>query len=271
MILFSDKTAMRKEYLERLISGVSGRLDNACAGILHVRTGGGRVYYFYSENRNGKEISLNPLDPEDRELITALAQKSYDKKVLRMAGEELRLVTGLDDFYRENKIEQIYGEMTPQRQELISPVTQTDEQYADRWQEREHRKKKPPKESESFLTQRGEKVRSKSEVFIADALLRHGLPYHYECAVDLADHATGRHYTAHPDFFVLNVRTRREYYWEHFGKMDDPDYARDSVNKLIDYMNAGYFPGDRLITTFETGSCPLRPECVELIIEHYLS
>ena len=52
--------------------------------------------------------------------------------------------------------------------------------------------------------------------------------------------------------------------------MDDPEYAAEAVNKLIDYMNAGFYLGDNLIATFETSQSPLKPEHVEKMIEHYL-
>ena len=53
--------------------------------------------------------------------------------------------------------------------------------------------------------------------------------------------------------------------------MDDPDYATDSLGRLIDYENAGYFLGERLLVTYETRQDPLTPERVIRIICKYLS
>ena len=94
--------------------------------------------------------------------------------------------------------------------------------------------------------------------------------YHYECAVETIDHLTGMPRTRYPDFYVLNTRTRRAYYYEHFGKCDDPDYVNDNLNKLIDYANAGIVAGINLIMTFETRQTPLTPEGVEALVENYL-
>ena len=42
----------------------------------------------------------------------------------------------------------------------------------------------------------------------------------------------------HPDFYCLNLRTRQEFAWEHFGMMDDPDYASTTAEKLRLYALA---------------------------------
>ncbi|MEE3440399.1 MAG: hypothetical protein VZR07_10670, partial [Ruminococcus sp.] len=52
-----------------------------------------------------------------------------------------------------------------------------------------------------FETQRGEIVRSKSEVIIADALYYANIPYHYEKPIKVGDRVI------YPDFTVLNVKT----------------------------------------------------------------
>ena len=74
-----------------------------------------------------------------------------------------------------------------------------------------------------------ERVRSKSEVIIADTLARHGVPYRYEYPLKLKSGRDGAFRTIHPDFLCLNVRTRAEFYWEHFGLMDDPDYLERTL------------------------------------------
>lgn len=87
--------------------------------------------------------------------------------------------------------------------------------------------------------------------------------------VQLIDHLTGLPRTVYPDFFVLNTRTRKAYLWEHFGKMGDPEYVCDNLNKLIDYSNAGYIVGKNLILTMESLECPLTPEIIETVIREY--
>ena len=77
-----------------------------------------------------------------------------------------------------------------------------------------------------LFSENGERVRSKSEVIIADILKNNGIPYRYEYPVLI-------NRNIHPDFCCLNVRTRKEYFWEHFGKMDDIEYARQKLERTL--------------------------------------
>lgn len=52
-------------------------------------------------------------------------------------------------------------------------------------------------------------MRSKSEVIIADLLNKEGIPYRYEFPLYLKEFNT-----VYPDFTILNVRKRKEIYWE---------------------------------------------------------
>ena len=113
-------------------------------------------------------------------------------------------------------------------------------------------------------------MRSKSEVIIADALLRSGVPYCYEVPLKLKRIGESGNVTFHPDFLCLNVRTRREFYWEHFGMMDDADYKDNAVGKLNLYAENGFLPGRNLIITMESGVESLDTRVVEKMIKEFL-
>lgn len=68
----------------------------------------------------------------------------------------------------------------------------------------------------------------------------------------------------------LNTRTGKEYWWEHFGRMDNPDYFSTCNYKLMVYAMNGIYPGDNLIVTMETSKTQLNSEYVDALIEHYL-
>ena len=116
-----------------------------------------------------------------------------------------------------------------------------------------------------FYTSRGERVRSKSEWIIAELLEKEGIPYRYEYPVYLR--GFGKVY---PDFTVLNVRTRREIYWEHMGMMDNPVYAEKAVNKIHTYEQNGMFQGEDLLVTYETSKNPLNQKVIMRMIQRYL-
>ena len=52
--------------------------------------------------------------------------------------------------------------------------------------------------------------------------------------------------------------------------MDDPEYAQRNIKKLVEYENAGYYPGENMIVTFETRTFPLASKEIKRVISHYL-
>ena len=108
-------------------------------------------------------------------------------------------------------------------------------------------------------------MRSKSEKIIADTLERNRIPYHYKYPLELKESRV-----VHPDFYVLNTRSRHELFWEHLGKMDDMQYAADALSRIELYEKNGLFPGSDLIITHETKTSPLNLRIVDLIIRKYL-
>lgn len=99
--------------------------------------------------------------------------------------------------------------------------------------------------SERFLedrlihrTKRGDLVRSKSEVIIANELLAQGIDrYEYEAALSLPNGAT-----RYPDFTIVDDDTGARYYWEHLGLLHNPDYAARWEKKRTAYRAAGIVP-----------------------------
>lgn len=102
---------------------------------------------------------------------------------------------------------------------------------------------KPVKVGESFLeerlihvTSRGEAVRSKSEVIIANLLHAKGIEYHYEHPLEIDG------ITKYPDFTIEDDDTGITYYWEHCGMLRDPAYRRRWEEKQAWYRTHGILP-----------------------------
>lgn len=208
-----------------------------------------------------------------------LAQKDYEENIIPLLQKE---ITVLEEYLTQtsngHSISEFYESLCPARSALINPVTLTDEQYAANWQEVSWAGRPFSPDAPLFYTARGERVRSKSEIIIADTLHRHGIPYRYEFPLTLQrsednsdSRAFGSTVTLHPDFLCLNVRTRAEFYWEHFGLMDDPDYSNNAAGKLRLYTENGILAGRNLIITMETQSEPLSTRVLEKLISEFLT
>ncbi|MBQ6622206.1 MAG: hypothetical protein IJH75_05175 [Mogibacterium sp.] len=113
-------------------------------------------------------------------------------------------------------------------------------------------------------TKRGEKVRSKAECMIADALYLRGIDYVYEPLLLI----NGQEF--HPDFVIFSYADGRLYIWEHCGSMDKLSYRNDVAWRTTQYFMEDYNAGDNLIMTYETAKSPLLSETIEETINHYL-
>ncbi len=76
--------------------------------------------------------------------------------------------------------------------------------------------------------------------------------------------------TVYPDFTILHQRLRKEIYWEHLGMMDDAAYAENTFRRLAAYLQSGYFPGDRLMVSWETSLQPLNIRLIQSMIRQML-
>ena len=85
-------------------------------------------------------------------------------------------------------------------------------------------------------TERGELVRSKSELVIADKLYAAGADYDYEKPLLIA----GR--KRYPDFTIEDDASGITYYWEHLGLLDDPAYRARWERKREEYLKEGVVP-----------------------------
>lgn len=86
-------------------------------------------------------------------------------------------------------------------------------------------------------TERGDLVRSKSELVIADKLYAAGIDYAYEQPLALSG---GR--TRYPDFTIEDDASGVIYYWEHLGLLDDPTYRTRWEHKREEYLRDGIVP-----------------------------
>ena len=192
------------------------------------------------------------------QLARNLAQRDYDEKLLQEIGRRQKALSRFIKEYPGETLEQVYYGINDYRKELVHPIIETDEQYEKVWLSTPYIRKEIGDDVPVILTENGERVRSKSEKMIADKLKHMGIPYRYEAPLRLS-----RSTILHPDFTLLNVKERKEVYYEHFGMMDKPEYVESALNRIELYEKNRIFPGDRLLFSWETMSMPLNMRLVE--------
>ena len=217
--------------------------------------------YYYQGRASEKEKYLGP---NDKSLIKELTQKDYLKRVLKEAKLELAAIEKMQKLYPETLVEDLFNRLPESHKAYAQPINICDDEFAAKWMATPYKKKPFKKDTTEFYTLKHERVRSKSEVIIADRLRAKGIPYRYECPLKVGNKII------HPDFSILRMSDRRVLYHEHCGKMGDPKYAEDMLIRAKDYNNAGIILGDRLFYTFESETTPLDITLLDNIIEqHY--
>ncbi len=249
----------RRDSLLRLIGNLNRRLDTLPDGKLRVQSGIKHTsYYFVPAELNSKGRYLNK---DDISLISKLAEKQYLKKLIRTAEYEERIISRMLKEYPTRTVEKVYDGLTDERKKLVRPICLSDEEYKRLWLQKPYNHNPIDKSIPVYETMKGLRVRSKSEMIIAERLDAKGIPYKYECPLKLGSEII------HPDFTILRMSDRSEIYYEHLGKMDDPDYAAKNIRRINNYSLNGIIPGKNLFTTMESLKNPLDVRVLDQMIE----
>lgn len=253
--------------LEKKVKELDSSIPESIPGYLIISTIRGKdCFYHVTEERGFRRKAFLA----DEKTIALLSNKRYQEKLKDAAEKELKTfrfcLSHLESRIFNSDVEKVYDNLPMQIKRYVVPDGLTDEGYAEEWQRKKVIcAKRGPAHTNKTL--RGEYVRSKSEALIADRFFSMGIPYRYEQRF-VVDEMTD--FFFHPDFRVLNKRTRKEYIWEHCGKMDDPKYSNDAIERLIIFSNRGYLQGKNLIFTYETSERPLNLDNVDSLIAEYL-
>ena len=253
----------RETQLQQLKKDKEKTLSKAPDGSLRLCQHRDKVQYYH--RTDPKDFNGVYIKEKDIELAKKLAQKDYDKKVLVSAEKELNAINKFFSNCPDKSVEQIYDNLHEGRKKIITPIMETEEQYVHNWQAEIYQGKDFYEDTPELYTMKGERVRSKSEVIIADMLSKEGIPYRYEYPLYIK--GFGKIY---PDFTVLNIKKREELLWEHFGMMDDAEYAEAAIRKIATYEQNGIYPGEKLILTYETRKNPINQRVINGLIEHFL-
>lgn len=213
-------------------------------------------YYFYLVNGDIEKY----ISKKDPETISALVQKSYVSDVIRTSECECDMIKTVLNGYCAVAPEDVFNELPEERKRYASPVY-FGNQFADDWANEQYDRIAV---AGGYITMKGDRVRSKSEVIIADRLWLNGIPYRYECPLMVNGNII------HPDFTILRLSDNTLLYHEHCGMTDKAEYAESMVTRINDYNKEGIYLGDRLFLSFETSNTPLDISTIDNIINtHY--
>ena len=115
-------------------------------------------------------------------------------------------------------------------------------------------------------TLRGEMVRSKSEVIIANMLFEAGIDYEYEKELDLGEDGV---YI--PDFTIEDAESGLLFYWEHCGMLGKDSYRKRWAEKKEIYKKHEIIEGDNLIVSRDALNGSIDSKTIKALIDKYLN
>ncbi len=154
-------------------------------GSLRTLERGGQYQYFhYIPGKTGDHGRY--IHKKEEELARVLAQKDYERKLERLLERRLNQIEKLTKEYRDDELEQLFLGQVKSRRRLIDPIEPTYEERLFRWETEENEGKGFRDGDPVIFTEKGERVRSKSEKILADFFCKKGIPYKYEKPLYLA-------------------------------------------------------------------------------------
>lgn len=259
---YFDEILKFRDQVSECISEIKKKMKRAPAGRLRVNAHGGIPHFFHMTNQSDSHGDYIP--KKKLKLAESLAQKAADEKDLKKLEELLGKLNKFIKTCDPVKFNQMYLNLSPARRSLVTPVRYPDKMFEEIWSSVDYIKKPFEPDSAEIYTHERLRVRSKSEVIIAETLERLKIPFRYECPLKLKGFGV-----VHPDFVCLDARRRCVHIWEHFGMVDKSDYAENMVRKISAYNDNGFLLGDGLIITCETALQPLNANRLNSFVMSY--
>lgn len=245
--------AAKADFEQKLNTLPQGRL-RACR-----KTGG--VYYTHITEVGEKYLGKN-----HPELVEQLKERKYTEKALDVVTTNVKYLQALYENYLPFEIGEIVG-MLPETYRIETAKTGVfNGRYTDAeaWENAPYPKRvdwDPERRTPGHMTLKGDAVRSKSELTIANMLYSKGIPYRYEQEIQV-----NGVYLA-PDFAIYVGTENRVKLLEHCGMMQDRAYQSAYGRKVATYIAGGYMPGRDVFFTFDDKDGNLDTRLIEKIIE----
>ena len=174
MNLLISELKKRKNYLGNLLFTIEQKLEGALSGKLRISKNEGIPRYYHITQP--RDTCGTYLSKEKQNLAEKLAEKDYLNKLKREAEAELHNIDHYIREHSESALEDKYENMNAYRKQLVDPLVIPDNLYVEQWENEPYAVNPYYQEHRIYPTKKGELVRSKSEVFLADMYYELGIP-----------------------------------------------------------------------------------------------
>ena len=269
MKYIEEQLYLEKKKLENELNKVEKRLKKMPKGRICVRQKGNRVeYYYQKENETNTKTERNEkyIKKENIHIVKRIIQRDYDSSLAKNIKKRIKIIEDFLIKYSETDVSKVYEKTTKNRRVLLEHAIISDKEYVKQWENVTYTGKNFPDNTTELYSNRGERVRSKSEKIIADRLQVLGIPYRYEYPLQLKNDIT-----IYPDFTLLNIDTKEEIYLEHCGLMSEQNYVDNLIFKLKTYEKNGIYLGVNLFITYENNKHLFNAKLLDELVEKLFS
>lgn len=214
---------------------------------------------YYYKVENGKRIYLGRFDGPNCDEIKYIQMHHYLKEVDKRIENNCRHMEKFLKHYKSIEPEDVNADL-PRAYRLVEG-----EEYKLYQPRRELSYEKSCKHPEHLIhrTLKGELVRSKSELIIANMLFSKGIQYRYEEVIEVGDEIIA------PDFRIYVERDERFKILEHCGMIGKPQYRDKYLWKLNLYIEEGYMPWRDVFFTYDFLDGEIDSQWIESIIDRF--
>ena len=254
-----ERALAEQKRIETELKKLQAKLKTYPKGKLICTHSGKYPKYYVSDGHSKKYIKQKQLP-----LAEELAAKRYISALIEDYTHELTAINQYLNHHQNHATtaDKIISASSPYHK-LLTPYLKPLSQELNEWMNSDYEKNTSHPENLIHTGSSGTLVRSKAESMIDSLLHEHQIPFRYECKLDLGD------ITYYPDFTIRHPVTGQTYYWEHFGKMNDPMYRNTTCSKLNTYIQHNIIPSINLITTYEIPGHPLTRDFIDFTIKRY--
>lgn len=208
------------------------------------------VQYYY-ENGNRIRHGITRKTDVVESLIRRRVFEKEEKHLVNEQNILSKYITTLSEFDIDKEIDLLKKDCPHLEEELILKALYL--RSDNDWEQASYEQSDYKPEMRKHITSRGLKVRSKSELLIAEKLYAHNIPFHYEQVLHFGTT------TLIPDF-TIRRNDGKMFIWEHEGMTNVQEYLDWQNQKGRLYASKGIVPWDNLIVTYdnEEGMIDLR-------------
>lgn len=250
---FSEEVNERLYFLREQREQIEKMWGTFPAGNLLVAPGKTENSFRYYNRKSPQDKMGEYIGKDAEKLKKELAMKKYCSVAHKKITNEIKQLEKIQGMNLADSLVETYTNLSIGVRKLIDVKVVDDETFIKMWTSIPYEGLGFSEDDDTeYYSELNERMRSKSEVLIANHLHHSGIYYKYECPVIRKNGEK-----LYPDFTILDVKRRRVVYWEHLGRMGDMSYISKNIWKLDEYRKIGIYPGINLYFTFESDIFPM--------------